>query len=259
MAKNVKHKLTLRAVLSLLVLFVIIRQGFMGNYENMFMGVLTLILFSIPLIIDRRLGIDIPPTLEGIILCFIFAAEILGEINSFYTLIPYWDTMLHTINGFLMAAIGFALVDIFNRSDNFSMELSPLFVAVVAFCFSMTIGVLWEFFECGMDLFFAKDMQKDTFVTVINSVALNPQGLNIVEHVPIESLIVNGEDWLAKYGGYLDIGLLDTMKDLFVNFIGAVVFSIIGFFYIKGRGQGKFAKKFIPTVKENGDNDNTVK
>lgn len=250
MENNVKRKLTLRAILSILVILVIVRQALMGHYENIFTCVLTLVLFGIPLFIDRRLGIDIPPTLEAIILCFIFAAEILGEINSFYTLIPYWDTMLHTINGFLMAAIGIAMVDIINRSENFAMELSPLFVAVVAFCFSMTVGVLWEFFECGMDLFFAKDMQKDTFVTVINSVALNPQGLNIVEHVPIESLMVNGEDWLAKYGGYLDIGLLDTMKDLFVNFIGALVFSVIGYFYVKNRGEGKFAKNFIPTMRE---------
>lgn len=250
MEKNVKRKLTLRAVLSILVIIIIVRQALMGHYENIFTCVLTLVLFGIPLFIDRRLGIDIPPTLEAIILCFIFAAEILGEINSFYTLIPYWDTMLHTLNGFLMAAIGIAMVDIINRSENFAMELSPLFVAVVAFCFSMTIGVLWEFFECSMDLFFAKDMQKDTFVAAINSVALNPQGLNIVEHVPIESLMVNGEDWLGKYGGYLDIGLLDTMKDLFVNFIGAVVFSVIGYFYVKNRGEGKFAKRFIPTMRE---------
>ena len=44
----------------------------------------------------------------------------------------------------------------------------------------------------------------------------------------------------------LDIGLLDTMKDLFVNFIGAVVFSVIGYFYVKGRGKGTFASRFIP-------------
>ena len=248
--KNVKRKLTIRGILSVLVVLALVRQGFQGNYENMFLCILTLILFSIPLVIDRRLGIDIPPTLEGIILCFIFAAEILGEINSFYTIFPYWDTMLHTINGFLMAAIGFALVDIFNRSEHISLNLSPIFLSVVAFCFSMTIGVLWEFFECGMDLFFKTDMQKDFIIGTINSVTLNPDGLNIVEHLKIESLLVNGEDWMAKYGGYIDIGLLDTMKDLFVNFIGAVVFSVIGFFYVKSRGKGKFAQKFIPTVKD---------
>ena len=100
-----------------------------------------------------------------------------------------------------------------------------------------------------MDWFFGLDMQKDFFVTAINTVSLNPDGLNIVEHIPIESLIVNGEDWLAKYGGYLDIGLIDTMKDLLVNFAGAVVFSVIGFFYVKTRGKGAVAKGLIPRLK----------
>ncbi|MCB6365978.1 hypothetical protein LI291_07320 [Intestinibacillus massiliensis] len=249
MEKRVKRRLTLRGFLSILVVLTIIRQALMGNYENIFTCVLTLLLFCVPIFVDRRLGIDIPPVLEAIIYLFIFAAEILGEIDSFYTRIPYWDTMLHTLNGFLMAAIGIALVDILNRSEKFSFHLSPLFVAVVAFCFSMTVGVLWEFFECFMDLVFHTDMQKDFVITQVNSVLLNPDGLNVVVHEPIHSLVVNGEDWMAKYGGYIDVGLLDTMKDLFVNFIGAVVFSVIGYFYVKNRGRGAFARKFIPTLK----------
>ncbi|MEG0874327.1 MAG: hypothetical protein RR219_01180 [Clostridiales bacterium] len=251
MEHKVKRKLTIRSVLSFLVILVLIRQIFLGNYENIFTCCLTLILFCIPVFVDKHMGIDLPPLLEKIILCFIFSAEILGEINSFYTIIPFWDTILHVINGFLMAAIGFSLVDIFNRSEHFALELSPLFVALVAFCFSMTIGILWEFFEWTMDMFFAMDMQKDAIVTSINSVIFNAQGLNITEHVEINSLVVNGEDWLGKYGGYIDVGLFDTMKDLFVNFIGAVVFSVIGYFYIKSRGKGEFAKQFIPVVKEN--------
>ena len=247
--KNVKkRRLTVRGILSLLVLLLIVRQFFLHNYEGIFVGILTLILFGIPTFIERKTDIDLPPVLEGIIYCFIFAAEILGEIASFYTKIPYWDTMLHTINGFLMAAIGFALVDIFNRSDRFSVKLSPLFLAIVAFCFSMTVGVLWEFFEFAMDTYFGTDMQKDWIVTAINSVKFDPNGLNVVHHVDIDSLVVNGEDWISKYGGYIDIGLIDTMKDLLVNFIGAVVFSIIGFFYVKSRGKGKFASQFIPKV-----------
>lgn len=247
--ENKKRRLTIRGFLSGSVVMVAIRAFFMGNYENIFVCALTLILFGVPLFIDRRLRIDLPPVLEGIIYCFIYAAEILGEINSFYTRIPGWDTMLHTLNGFLMAAVGFALVDIFNRSEKFSVKLSPLFLAIVAFCFSMTVGVLWEFFEFAMDCFFHTDMQKDFFVNAIHSVSFNPDGLNVVVHVPIESLIVNGEDWIAKYGGYLDIGLIDTMKDLIVNFIGAVTFSVIGFFYSKHREKGSFAEKFIPQVK----------
>lgn len=250
MQSGKKRRLTIRGILSLIVIATLIRQIFNHNFENVFLCGLTLVLFCIPLFIDRQLGIDLPPVLEGIIYCFIFAAEILGEINSFYTIFPYWDTMLHTINGFLMAAIGFALVDIFNRSERFSFKLSPLFLAVVAFCFSMTVGVLWEFFEFFMDSYFATDMQKDWIVNTINSVMFQPDGLNIVVHKPIESVIVNGEDWIALYGGYIDIGLIDTMKDLIVNFIGAIVFSVIGFFYVKQRGKGRVARQFIPKVHE---------
>ena len=196
-----------------------------------------------------ELKIELPTTLEIIMLLFIFAAEILGEIGSYYTRVPYWDTMLHTLNGFLAAAIGFSLVDILNTSKAEKFRLSPLYMAVVAFCFSMTIGVMWEFFECGMDLFLGTDAQKDTIVHSISTVMLDPTGGTGVVHIPnINDVIVNGKS--LGLGGYLDIGLLDTMKDLFVNFIGAVVFSVIGYFYVKNRGNGKFAKRFIPKRKK---------
>ena len=251
--RRVRRRLTIRGVLSLFIALTFIRAAFMHRYENMFVCVLSLALFCVPMLIERSLDIDIPPLMEGIIYCFIFAAEILGEINSFYTLIPGWDTMLHTINGFLVAAVGFSLVDLFNRSERFSVKLSPLFLAIVAFCFSMTVGVLWEFFEFGMDQFFGTDMQKDFLVTTINSVTLNLDGLNNVEHLPIESLVVNGQDWMEFPGGYIDIGLIDTVKDLLVKFVGAVVFSIIGFFYVKTRGKGKLAASLIPVVLDNAN------
>lgn len=245
---RVRRRLTIRGVLSFFIVLTFIRAAFMHRYENMFVCVLSLVLFCVPVMIERSLDIDIPPLMEAVIYCFIFAAEILGEINSFYTIIPGWDTMLHTINGFLVAAVGFSLVDLFNRSERFTFKLSPLFLAIVAFCFSMTVGVLWEFFEFGADQLLGTDMQKDFIVQNINSVSLNPDGLNTVVHEPIESLIVNGEDWMEFPGGYLDIGLIDTMKDLQVNFIGAVAFSIIGYFYVKTRGKGKIAASLIPIV-----------
>ena len=247
-ARRRTRRLTIRGVLSFLILLTLIRSIFMHRFENVFVCVLSLVLFAMPLLIERSLAIDIPPLMEAIIYCFIYAAEILGEINSFYTLIPGWDTMLHTINGFLVAAVGFCLVDLFDRSERFSFKLSPLFLAIVAFCFSMTVGVLWEFFEFGADQFFGTDMQKDFIVHQVNSVTLNPSGLNEVVHVPIESLVVNGEDWMEFPGGYVDIGLIDTMKDLQVNFIGAVAFSLIGFFYVKSRGKGRLAASLIPIV-----------
>lgn len=235
-------------VLMVLVLLSIVRQFSLGSYHNMFLGILTLILFSIPKLIERKLGVSIPGALQAIILIFIFSAEILGEINAFYVKIPIWDTMLHTTNGFLMAAIGFALIDIFNRSEKFSIKMSPYFVAFVAFCFSMTVGVLWEFFEFGMDWFFKTDMQKDWILPVISSVKLDPNGANEPVKVAIDSVVINGQDW--NLGGYLDVGIVDTMKDLMVNFIGAVVFSIVGILYLKQRGKGKLAASLIPQVNE---------
>ena len=243
---------TVYIVLRLAVILMLIAQFVKGNFENVFLCVLTLILFLVPTFIERKIHVDLPDTLEIIIMLFIFAAEILGEIQAYYITFPYWDTMLHTINGFLCAAIGFALVDILNRSERFSIQLSPLFLAITAFCFSMTIGVLWEFFECIMDQFFFLDMQKDTIVNTISSVMLDPKGGNhptaIRNITDVIVVTADGTQHALGLGGYLDIGILDTMKDLFVNFIGAVVFSIIGYFYVKSRGKGRFARRFIPQV-----------
>ena len=237
---------TTYVVLRVLVLLVMVREVFNGDYYNVFLCGLTLVLFMIPTFVEHRLHINVPNTLEIIILLFIFSAEILGEIQEYYLILPFWDTMLHTMNGFLMAAIGIAMVDILNRSQKFRVQLSPAFVALVAFCFSMTVGVLWEFFEYGMDVFFHTDMQKDTWIYAVSSVNLNPDGHNVPVQVAVDSVVVNGETW----PGYLDIGLIDTMKDLLVNFIGAVIFSVIGALYIMGRGKGKFAPRFIPRLKK---------
>ena len=238
-------------VLRLLVILMMVAQFFNGNFENVFLCILTLILFLLPTIFEKSLQIDLPNALEIIILLFIFAAEILGEIRAFYTTFAYWDTMLHTINGFLCAAIGFSLVDMCNRNKRVSLSLSPVYMVIVAFCFSMTIGVLWEFFECTMDQFFLLDMQKDTVVNVISSVNLDPTGGNTPIAIKgiTDVIVVCGDEQIPLgVGGYLDIGILDTMKDLWVNFIGAVVFSIVGYFYVKSRGKGWFARNFIPQV-----------
>ena len=236
-------------ILRLAVLLMMVLQLFNGNYENVFLCLLTLVLLMVPSFIQVNLKIELPTTLEIIILLFIFAAEILGEIQAYYIRFPGWDTLLHTVNGFLAAAIGFSLVDLLNRNEKVKFQLSPAFTAIVAFCFSMTIGVIWEFFECGMDLFLGFDMQKDTVLHSITSVMLDPtKGNHPVTIEGIKDVAVNGES--LGLGGYLDIGLLDTMKDLFVNFIGAVVFSVIGFFYVKSRGKGKMARRFIPRRKK---------
>lgn len=237
----------LKAVLWLLVLGCAVAALVFGNYETVFLCLITLVLFMVPPFIETRFSITIPETLEVIVVLFIFAAEILGEVFHFYTIFPFWDTMLHTFNGFLAAAIGLALVSILNRSDRIAFALSPFFCVVVAFCFSMTIGVLWEFFEFGMDLFFGLDMQKDTVVSSISSIMLNPEEMQKPFSIKgIDSVAVNGQD--LGVGGYLDLGLADTMEDLLVNFVGALVFSIIGYVYLKGKGEGDFVRRFVPVL-----------
>lgn len=248
-----KATLAVYLVLRALVIFVLVRAVIRHDFESVFFCGLTLVLMILPSLFARRLCIELPGTLEVIILLFIFSAEILGELNSFYIRVPNWDTMLHTLNGFLCAAIGFALVDMLNRSDIFSFKLSPVYLALVAFCFSMTVGVLWEFFEYGGDQLMGFDMQKDTIVRSIHTVELDETRSNrVVVKDDIADVILvhsDGTQEALGLGGYLDVGIHDTMKDLMVNFVGAVIFSIIGFFYVKQKGKGSFAARFIPRVK----------
>ena len=196
-------------VLRVMVIAVMVLQVLNENYENVFLCVLTLLILIIPSFIQVQFKIEFPSTLEIIMLLFIFAAEILGEIREFYVIYPFWDTMLHTLNGFLAAAIGFSLVDLLNQSERTKFHLSPVFLSIVAFCFSMTIGVIWEFFEFGVDTFLGFDMQKDTIVHAIRSVMLDPAGGNRVYQISdIQDVIIHGQS--LGLGGYLDIGLLDT-------------------------------------------------
>jgi len=248
---HIKGKGLLHIILSIIVVLVMIRHILKADYHSVFLCALTLLLFDIPLFVDKKLGISLPKELETIILLFIFSAEILGEIGSFYTHIPWWDSMLHIINGFLMAAIGFSLIDILNNSPKFHFNMSPIFVTFVAFCFSMTIGVLWEFFEFFMDYLTLTDMQKDYIIHDFASVTFNTQGINneVAVNDISQTVITYANGQQLTIDGYLDIGIMDTMKDLFVNLIGAVAFSVVGYFYIVGRNKGIFAKKFIPQLR----------
>ena len=167
--KKNKVTFTIYMILRALVILVGIRQFFIGNYENVFLCAFTLVLFLVPVFVEKVFRVDVPALLENIVLVFIFAAEIMGEINSYYTKFALWDTMLHVTTGFLAAAVGLSLIVILNRKKVFGLNLSPFFVAMFSFCFSMTIGVLWEFFEFGMDRVFLTDMQRDTIVTTISS------------------------------------------------------------------------------------------
>lgn len=243
--------------LRLLVILVMIMQIFNQNFENVFLCILTLFLMIMPSIVQVTFKMEFPSMLEIIILLFIFAAEILGEIQAFYIQFPYWDTILHTLNGFLCAALGLSLVEILNSDKRLKFQLSPLFTAIVAFCFSMTIGVLWEFFEFGMDTFFGLDMQKDTVIHTISSVMLDPAHRNNRGTIRnIQEVMINGEP--LGLGGYLDIGLIDTMEDLLVNFVGAFIFSALGFFYARHKDK-RLIDNLVPTAMEKDKHNKPTK
>ena len=179
--------------LRVMVIITLVRQIFLHNYEGAFFCVPTIALLYVPSWVQVRLRIELPPPLEITILCFIFAAEILGEVNAFYVNVPNWDTMLHTINGFLAAAVGFSMVLLLNDNEKLTFDLSPFFLALVAFCFSMTIGVLWEFFEFGMDWFFHSDMQRDTVINAIYSAFMvTTRRIKVVSVNGFFDVVING-------------------------------------------------------------------
>ena len=243
--KESKKTFVLYIILHTMVVLTAIRCLITHNYESFATCILVLALFLLPALIQDKMKLSIPPLFQAIIFAFIFAAEILGEVDNYYTRIPAWDTILHTLNGFLFAAVGFSTIYLLNRGSK-SFKLTPIYLTMVAFCFSMTIGVLWEFFECAMDLFLNKDMQKDFIINTINTVSLNDAGE--LEHIyDVTSTVVNtasGES-VTIDGGYLDIGILDTMKDLLVNLIGAVVFSIFGYITLKTSKSSKVVDKLM--------------
>lgn len=247
-----RSSLAIYLILRFLVVICMILQIIRGDLNNALLCLLSLVLLFAPLFIQNKYEITLPDSLEISIYLFIFSAEILGEINNFYGIIPHWDTCLHTINGFLATAVGFSLVDLLNKNSK-DINLSHFYLCLVAFCFSMTIGILWEFFEYGGDKLMKFDMQKDTLITNISSVYLNPDNENkpvVVDNIGKTKIFdKDGKLLYVIDGGYLDIGLNDTMKDLFVNFIGALVFSVFAYIGLKNNKNSSVVKNFVP-IKE---------
>lgn len=257
-AKSNKKAFRIYVLMQVLTIGVFIRSMMNQQWESCLICVLACILFLIPPFFEKNFRIDLPTALEIVVYLFVFCAEILGEIECYYVKYKFWDTMLHTVNGFMFAAFGFCLVDLFNRKKRFTFQLSAGFLALVAFCFSMTIGIMWEFVEYSIDHVFSMDMQKDTLVKSISSVYLDETNSNIpvrVNDIDETIIIYDDGNMMTIDGGYLDIGLNDTIKDLFVNFIGAVTFSSIGYIYIKQRGKGVIAASLIPLVEDDDDEE----
>ena len=240
-----KKKKTLLKILYLLVrsavVIVIIEQFRLQNYSSALLAAFTFLVFIIPSFIERRMHVRIPDYIESMLLISIFASVILGEIGSFYILFPHWDNILHVLNGFMAGAIGYSLIDIANRKKGITEVISPAFTMLFIICFAIALGDLWEFCEFMGDSFFGKDMQKDVYIDQINSILLNPENVNVPVRISIDSVVVNGEKW----PGYVDIGLIDTMKDMLLNISGAVVFAVYFIIRIKKKGKNEQQKYLL--------------
>lgn len=238
------------------VVFTLIRSILEARWENVATCVFAQILLLLPPLLEKGVKINLPTTMEVVAYVFVFAAEILGEVGNYYEKVPYWDTALHTLSGFMFAAFGFCLVDIFNRNDRFSFKLAPGYLAFMAFCFSMTIGVCWELFEHTADSYLGVDMQKDTVVTSFQSVYLDENKSNYpvpVKDIKHTEIVCEDGDTVEIEGGYLDIGIHDTIDDLFVNLIGAVTFSLSGYFFMKFGGNSRFVESLVPVPVDEAD------
>lgn len=194
-----------------LLIFAIVRDVLLKEYDTIFIVVLTLVLTFYPNILEKRFRVYLPSSIQVIITLFIFAAQYLGEINNFYDKFWWWDIMLHTTSGLILGIIGFMFVYLLNKNYDINVTLSPFFIALFAFCFAVMIGVLWEIYEFGMDRLLGFNMQRFRYP---------------------------GED-----------GLVDTMLDLIVDSIGAFIISTLGYLRIKENKQISLSKVFSSWIK----------
>ena len=209
-----------------------------------------LILMQLPKLLQKFFKFKFANFLETIIYLFIFATEILGSVyNFYYGIIPHWDSLMHTISGFLFVGVGLFLMRIFVQSTK-NKVISPLGMIFAACCFSMTMGMAWELFEYTADKILLIDMQNDIMLTTISSLDLHPEGKKIDYVINnIDKTILydaKGNELIVIKGGYLDIGLNDTMKDLIFNLLGALFFAYFGYHQLQNKNKFKFIQNFIP-------------
>ncbi len=162
------------------------------------LGIVALIL---PSVISKKYKVQIPTNMYLLYVIFLYAAIFLGEVRNFYYQVPYWDTVLHTFSGAMIGALGFSFISLLNNEENIHLQLTPFFVAFFAFCFALTLGVVWEVYEYTFDGVLGLNMQKFAL-----------------------------EDGTQLVGR---LALQDTMKDLIVDAIGSFVMSVIGYISLK--------------------------
>ena len=194
------------------------------DYRIMFISSFTIILYLILYILETVKGLKVPFCFKILLYLFLFCSLILGEVFGFYTSTSYWDLFLHFVSGIITFYLGLL---VFKRHINFVNKSMIFFCYLFSFCFSIMIGVMWEFVEFGFDKYLGCDMQKDTYLTHFNTVNFDNSNTYHVNNI-IKTEIYTKNALIVLDKAYLDVGLSDTMSDLFANICGVFVASVMG-------------------------------
>ena len=184
--------------------------------------ILGVIVILLPGIIERKISIEIPSNMMILYTLFIYASTFLGEVRSFYYRVPHYDTILHVFSGAMIAILGFSIISILNNSDRIPVTLSPMFVACFTFCFALSLGCVWEIYEFLADGVLGTNMQKFAL----------EDGTNLAGRLAV----------------------VDTMKDIIVDAIGAFVISTLGYVSLKYQ-KGWVEKLQIRRIKKEANID----
>ena len=191
------------------------------NIYIMIQSFFLMLVTFIPLLVSKTWRVEISSILEVLFILFVVSHVLLGEIGRFYARFTWWDSMLHFISGGLIALFGFSLINLLNQHEKINVVMSPFFSAFFVVCFALAVGALWEIAEFSFDTFFGSNSQR-------------------------YANIYTGNDFIGQQA------LFDTMKDLILDLIGALIIGVVGYFDIKHRqGKGLIDKFEIIRVKSN--------
>lgn len=192
-----------------------------GDTERLLLAFGTLLFVLIPGILERllRCRINLVVYLLGVLYAM---GSMMGHCWKFYYTIPCWDKLLHLCGGVMFVILGIYLFERLSCG-----KANHVSAVIFALCFSLAISVLWEFVEYGADIFLGMDMQDDTVVNHITSYMLGTEKGVTGSIEDIRSVVINGS--ALPVNGYIDIGLHDTMLDMLMESVGALVTCILLF------------------------------
>ena len=201
-----------------------------GDIPKAFMSIASVAFVCVPEIVQRLFRFRIQTPLYFVVLLYT-VCPLLGFSYKFYYLFDWWDDVLHIFAGVIFAMFGAYIPKVLNGKNECSLALCALF----GFTFSVAIAGIWEFIEYGMDSFFGTDMQKDVLLTSMRPSYL----LGEILGLPVDKMATMGaNDGVFVNGvmleGYLDVGLIDTMHDMLIETLGALLYTIA---YALGKGK----------------------